>query len=96
MSEINLGSVSLGEYNADWYKVICKLAGRSVRANTASVIGFYLQRQTEKYEKHLRYTARKHGLSRDECFRRLLNDEPLGEPITDFSEAPPFFDDTEA
>lgn len=79
--EINLGSVKLGDFNKDWLIVASKLSGRSVRANVISIIGFYLQRQQEKYEKHLEYTAKKYGLTRDECFYRLLNDLDLGDPV---------------
>lgn len=79
--EINLGSVKLGDFNKDWLIVMSKLSGRSVRANVISIIGFYIQRQLEKYEKHLEYTAKKYGLTKDECFYRLLNDIDLGDPV---------------
>ena len=90
--EIKLGSINVGDHNADWFRVMAKLSGRSVRANTASVIAFYVQRQQAKYERMLKHTSRKYGLTPDECFRRLLNDEDLGEPMKDFSEDAPLIE----
>ena len=89
MTDINLGTVPMGDHDADWFKVMCKLSNRSLRANAASVLGFYVRRHKSEYVEILTYTARKHGLTPDEVFRRLLNDEPLGEPLVNFRESPP-------
>jgi len=93
MTDINIGSVTMGDHDADWYRVMCKLGGRSIRANTSSVLGYYVRRRKSEYSEILQYTARKYGLTPDETFKRLLNDEPLGEPLKDFVEAPPLIID---
>lgn len=89
MTDINLGTVPMGDHDADWFKVICRLSNRSLRANAATVLGAYVRRHKAEYVEILIYTARKHGLTPDEAFRRLLNDEPLGEPLDNFRDAPP-------
>jgi hypothetical protein len=93
MTDINLGTVPLGDHDADWFKVMCRLSNRSLRANAASVLGYYIRRRKSEYVEILSYTARKYGLTVDEAFKRLLNDESLGEPIANFSEAPPLLID---
>jgi hypothetical protein len=93
MVDLNIGSVSLGEHDHDWYRVMCKLGGRSIRANTSSVLGYYVRRRKDEYQAILEYTARKYGLTPDECFQRLLNDISLGEPVAGFDEQPPSVDE---
>lgn len=44
----------------------------------------------------LAYAAAKYGLTREEVFRRLLNDESLGEPVEGFSVPPPTLEDEES
>lgn len=91
MTDLNIGKVPIGDHDGDWFKVMSRLGGRAIRVNAASVLGYYVRQRKDEYEKILHYTARKYGISPDECFQRLLNDEDLGEPVKDFSEAPPLF-----
>ena len=89
MPDFQTGSIPLGEHDADWFKVMCKLSNRSVRANLASIVGFYVRRRKDEYKEILSYTARKYGLTEEECFHRLLNNVDLGEPVENIGEIPP-------
>lgn len=57
--EIRVGSVSVGVFTADWYRVACSLNGRSLRANVASVITAHIEDNMDEYTKMLKYTAKK-------------------------------------
>ena len=81
MADLNVGSVPLGDHDRDWFVVMSKLGSRSIRANLSSVMGFYVRRRKKEYEEILRYTASKYGLTPSECFKRILNDEDLGDPV---------------
>lgn len=81
MANLNTGSVSMGEHDRDWLIVMSRLTGRSIRANISSILGYYVRRRKPEYEEILRYTARKYGITEEECFQRLLKGESLGEPI---------------
>ena len=81
MPEINIGSVSLSDHDRDWYLFGCKVNERSIRANTASVLAYYVRRRKTEYEEILQYTARKYGLTEEECFRRVIEGESLGDPV---------------
>lgn len=89
MPKLNFGSIDLGDHDRDWFIVMSRLGGRSIRANLSSVVGFYVRRRKEEYETILSYTAKKYGLTPDECFQRLLKDEDLGEPVDGFEEPSP-------
>jgi hypothetical protein len=89
MARLNLGSIDLGDHDLDWFVVMSKLGGRSTRANLSSVVGCYVRRKKDEYKLILTYTARKYGLTEDECFHKLLKDEPLGTPVEGFSEVIP-------
>jgi hypothetical protein len=93
MPKLNIGSFDLGDHDRDWFIVMSRLGGRSIRANLSSVVGYYVRRRKQEYEEILGYTARKYGLTTDECFQRLLRDESLGSPIDDFSEPMPGVED---
>ncbi len=79
-------SIDLGDHDRDWFIVMSKLDNRSIRAHLQSVVGYYIRRRKTEYQETLAYTARKYGLTEDECFQRLLKGESLGEPVADFSE----------
>ena len=86
-------SIDLGDHDRDWFLVMCKLGNRSIRANLSSVVGCYVRRRKEEYKEILAYAARKYGLTEDECFERLLNNQDLGEPKQNFSEPEPTLKD---
>jgi hypothetical protein len=86
MGNFQVGSIPLGDHDADWFKVMSKLGDRSIRANMASIVGYYVRRRKDEYKEILAYTAKKYGLTEDETFYRLLNDIDLGEPVDNFSE----------
>jgi hypothetical protein len=81
MGRMNVGSFELGDHDSDWFLVMSRLGGRSVRANLSSVVAFYVRRRKAEYEGILNYTARRYGLTTDACFQRLLKGEDLGEPV---------------
>lgn len=89
MPDLNIGSISLGEHDRDWFMVMSKLSGRSLRANASNIIECYVRQRKDNYQELLAYTARKYGLTTDECFEKLLRGEELGTPIENFSEQPP-------
>ncbi|MGB5968172.1 MAG: hypothetical protein WBG70_07550 [Spirulinaceae cyanobacterium] len=93
MADLSLGGVPMGDHDRDWFVVMSKLGGRSLRANASSVLGYYVRRRKEEYQEMLAYTSRKYGLTEDECFRRLLRGEDLGEPLKDFEAMPPDIND---
>ena len=82
-------SIDLGDHDRDWFIVMSKLGNRSIRANLSSVVGYYVRRRKDEYQEILTYTARKYGLTEDECFQRLLKNESLGDPVADFADTPP-------
>ncbi|NEP01372.1 MAG: hypothetical protein F6K58_22495 [Symploca sp. SIO2E9] len=82
-------SIDLGDHDRDWFVVMSKLGNRSIRSNLSSVVGFYVRRRKQEYLEILAYTARKYGLTEDECFHRLLKGEDLGEPVANFTEPKP-------
>ena len=89
MPKLNIGSFDLGDHDRDWFIVMSRLGDRSIRANLSSVVGYYVRRRKQEYGEILAYTARKYGLTEDECFQRLLKDESLGTPVADFAEPEP-------
>ena len=89
MAKLSLGQIDLGDFDKDWFIVMSRLGGKSIRSNASSVLGFYVRRRLNEYKEMLGYTARKHGLTEEECFNLLLKDEPLPPPIDDFNEMPP-------
>ena len=92
MAKLNLGQVDLGDFDRDWFIVMSRLRGASTRANASSVLGYYVRRRINEYKEMLAYTARKYGLTEDECFDRILNDPKFPEgltPVKGFSEPPP-------
>ncbi|MCC5611084.1 hypothetical protein LC612_31115 [Nostoc sp. CHAB 5834] len=92
MAKINVGSLDLSDFDKDWFIVSSNLMERSVRANLASVVTFYIRRNIEAHKELLAYAARKHGITEDECFKRLLAGEKLPQPIEGFNEQPPQID----
>lgn len=86
-------SIDLGDHDRDWFVVMSRLGNRSIRANLQSIVGYYVRRRKTEYQEMLVYTAKKYGLTEDECFQRLLKGESLGEPVADFSESEPIVKD---
>jgi hypothetical protein len=89
MPDLNIGSIPMGDHDRDWFTVMSRLGGRSLRANASSVLGYYVRRRKEEYQEILAYTAKKYGLTPDECFQKLLKGDDLGKPVEGFDEAPP-------
>ena len=77
MPSFSVGTVPLGDHDQDWFVVMTKLANKSLRANVANVLSFYVRRRKEEYREILEYTAKKYGITPEECFERLKNGEDL-------------------
>lgn len=89
MAKINIGSIDLSDFDKDWFLVVSKLMERSVRANLASVVSFYIRRNQPQHRELLAYTAKKHGITEDECFALILANQPLPPPIANFQDSQP-------
>jgi hypothetical protein len=86
-------SIDLGDHDRDWFVVISKLGNRSIRANLSRLVSCYVRSHKTEYQEILGYTARKYGLTEQECFQKLLKNESLGNPIENFGEIPPEISD---
>ncbi|WP_153009578.1 hypothetical protein [Mastigocoleus testarum] len=95
MAILRLGSVELSEADIDKFIVWCRLSGKSVRAKLATIIMYYMAKKEKDYRAKLVYTANKYGLSPEETFKRLLNNEELGESLEDFEVELDWADETE-
>lgn len=84
MADLNIGSVPLGDHDADWFVVMARATGDSTRVKAGSVIGCYVRRRKQEYILIIEYIARKYGLSFSECFHRLRKGEDLGTPLSEF------------
>lgn len=85
MENLNVGSLPLSDHDADWIKAMATVSNSSLRVKLASIVGYYVRRRKEEYLEIIDYTAQKYDLSFDECFKRLSNNEDLGEPKKDFT-----------
>lgn len=88
MESLNVGSLPLGEHDADWFKVMTAVSNSSLRVKVASVVSYYVRRRKPEYIEIVQYTANKHGLTFDECFHRLLKGESLGKVVEGFEVNP--------
>ena len=88
MDSLNIGSVNLGDHDVDWFKVMSAVTHQSVRSKAGSILGYYVRKRKEEYREIIQYTANKYGLSFDECFNKLKNGEPLGDPLDYFQVDP--------
>jgi len=90
MAKLNVGSINLSDFDKDWFLVVSRLMERSVRANLASVTSFYIRRNIGAFRELLAYTAKKHGITEDECFEILLSPKrQLPPPVDGFDESEP-------
>lgn len=81
---LNIGSIPLGDHDADWFVVMARATGDSIRVKAGSVIGYYVRRRKDEYKLIIEYIARKYGLTFSECFHRLRRGEDLGTPVSNF------------
>ncbi len=93
MAQLNIGSVTMGEYDRDHFVVMSRLARGSVRGNTGSILTNYVRRKWNEYEKILGYVARKAGISEQDCFDRLLKGESVEQILGEKSADVPLPDD---
>jgi hypothetical protein len=88
MARLNLGSVDLSDFDRDWFVVVSRLRNASARANASFVLADDISRKIDHYKEMLSHTARKYGLTEDDCFERLLNDPKFPEGLIPVKEAP--------
>lgn len=81
MAKFTVGSFELSEADIDKFIVWCRLSGKSVRAKIATIVMYYMAKKEKDYQAKLKYTAEKYGLSVEDCYQRLLKDEPLGKAV---------------
>lgn len=91
MARLNLGSVDLSDFERDWFIVISRLKNTSTRANTSTIIEQYIKTNLDQYKEQLAYTAKKYGLTADECFQLILTNPKFPEglkPVVESDSAP--------
>lgn len=79
MARVNIGTIDLNDYDRDWLAVIAALDGMSARATVANAVASHIKQARQEYMEVLEYTARKHGLTVDECFQKLLSGDKLSD-----------------
>ncbi len=86
MPRFQVGSVDLAEDEIDWLKAVINLNSTSARAQVGQILQGHLLRFKPHYKRKISYTARKYGLTFDECFKRLVAGSLEGLPVVE--EAP--------
>jgi hypothetical protein len=99
MGKVNTGALEMSQDEEDWLRAISVMNNETVKSILVQSWRGHLERQKAHYLKKLRYLAERHGLTIDECFRRLVKGEALGAivneaPIGAMEEldSPTFFD----
>ena len=88
MVQINTGSISLSDHDADWFKVICGAEGNSTRSLVSRAVTDFVRRSKGEYMEIIEYAAAKHGLTFSEAFNRLALGQDLGDPLPTFEVKP--------
>jgi hypothetical protein len=81
MARLNLGSVDLGDFERDWFIVMSRLRNTSTRGNASAIIEAYVKQNLDEYKERLAYTARKYGLTEEECFNQILTNPKFPETL---------------
>lgn len=83
MPDLNVGTVSLGDHDLEFYKAMAGITDESIRGKTASVISSFVRRYKAEYKANFQFAATKYGLSLKECFWRANRGVSLGAPESD-------------
>ena len=81
MVRLNPGYLELSQDEIDWLVAIAKMNGESNKAVIVNAWRGHLCRHKAHYVKKVRYLAAQHGLTLEECFRRLVEGEDLGKVV---------------
>lgn len=84
MVDIAPGKISLSQDEVDWLKAISSMNGENQKAIIANAWRGHLCRHKAHYLRKLRYLAQRHGLTIEDCFRRLVEGKDLGEIREEF------------
>lgn len=83
MLEVNLGKIILSPDEYHWLKVQAALTRKPLRTVIADAWRSQLDSNRHRYIAQVNYLARRHGLTFEECFRRLVNGLSLGDVVNE-------------
>jgi hypothetical protein len=83
MAKVNTGSLEMSQDEEDWLRAISEMNGETVKSILVQAWRGHLCRHKAHYIKKLRYLAERHGLTIEECFRRLVKGESLGAVVNE-------------
>lgn len=81
MGKVNTGSLDMSQDEEDWLRAISAMNNETVKSILVNSWKGHLNRHKAHYIKKLRYLSEMHGLPIDECFKRLVTGESLGEIV---------------
>ena len=83
MPRLTPGYLEMSQDEYDWLQAIAKMNEDSVKSTLVQAWRGHLCRHKAHYIKKLRYLAERHGLTIEECFKRLVKNESMGEVINE-------------
>lgn len=78
MGRLNTGALDMSQDEEDWLRAISAMNNETVKSILVQAWRGHLCRHKAHYIKKLRYLAERHGLTIEECFKRLVKGEDLG------------------
>ncbi len=75
---LTLGYLELSQDEYDWLQAITRMNEDSLKSSIVQAWRGHLCRHKPHYMKKLRYLSERHGLTVEECFKRLVVGEDLG------------------
>jgi hypothetical protein len=81
MGKVNTGALEMSQDEEDWLRAISAMSSETVKSILVNAWKGHLNHHKARYIKKLRYLAEMHGLTIEECFKRLVTNEPLGEIV---------------
>ncbi|MBP0017998.1 MAG: hypothetical protein J7647_10625 [Cyanobacteria bacterium SBLK] len=72
----------MAEWDWDRFKVMSKISNASISEQLGLLVQKFVSDPTNQklFEERLDYLAKKHGMTPEECFNCLRDDQPLPEP----------------
>jgi hypothetical protein len=83
MGKVNTGALDMSQDEEDWLRAISVMNNETVKSILVQSWRGHLCRHKAHYIKKLRYLAERHGLTIEECFRRLVKGEDLGAVVNE-------------
>lgn len=81
MGKVNTGALEMSQDEEDWLRAISRMNSETVKSILVNAWKGHLNRHKAHYLRKVRYLAEMHGLTVEECFRRLVVGEDLGEIV---------------